>query len=380
VGGVIGAIALLVAVPITRPLVLAFGPPEFLMLTVLGLCFIGTLAGGSSTKGLLSGLLGLSLSLVGQDPNTGSIRYDFGMVYLWDGIKQIPALVGLFAVAEMIDLGIKGEGLVSPEMVEVKDSVWEGVKDVHRHWWLTLKSSLIAVYIGFLPGLGGSAAAFFTYGYAQRTSKHPETFGKGNVEGVIAPEAANNAKEGGALIPTIAFGVPGSTGMAILLGAFVVLGITPGPKMLNEHLPIVFAMAWTLAIANIVGALETLIFARPMARVTFVRGSLLISPILICAMLGSFSASNSMADLVVLFVFGVIGYFMKLYGYPKAPLVLAMILGRIAEVNFQISYTLFGPRFLLRPFTFLISLLVLWTLLSPLVKRLWKKRKEVMKA
>ena len=143
--------------------------------------------------------------------------------------------------------------------VEVKDSVWQGILDVHRHWWLTVKCSLIAVYIGFLPGLGGVASAFFTYGYAQRISKHPETFGKGNVEGVIAPEAANNAKEGGALIPTIGFGIPGSSGMAILLGAFLILGITPGPKMLERHLPVVFAMAWTVAIANIIGAGQTLL-------------------------------------------------------------------------------------------------------------------------
>lgn len=380
VGGVIGAVALMAAIPVMRPIVLSFGPPEFFMLTVLGICFIGSLGGESPIKGLLAGLLGLSLSLVGEDPSTGVVRFAFGSLYLWDGIKQVPVVIGLFAVAEMIALGIKGGSLVSGEMAEVKDSVWQGVVDVFRHWWLTVKCSVMAVIIGFLPGLGGEAAAFFTYGYAQRTSKSRETFGKGNVEGVIAPEAANNAKEGGALIPTVGFGVPGSSGMAILLGAFLILGLTPGPKMLREHLSLVFAMAWTLAIANVIGAVQTLVFAKPMARLTFLRGSLLIPLVLLFAVLGSFTTSNSMGDLMVTLVFGILGYFMKEYGYPKAPLVLGLVLGRIAEVNLHISYTLFGLGFLLRPITFVLLLLVLWSVIGPVISLLRRRRGEVAMA
>jgi TctA family transporter len=251
--------------------------------------------------------------------------------------------------------------------------------DVHRHIWLSIKSSLIGVYIGFLPGLGGQASAFFTYGYAQRTSKHPETFGQGNIEGVIAPEAANNAKEGGALITTVGFGVPGSSGMAILLGAFLILGVAPGPKMLNEHLPVVFAMAWILAIANVIGAVQTLIFAKQMARVTFIRGTVLIPLILLCGVLGSYTTSDSMGDLVVTFIFGLLGYYMKAYNYPRAPLVLGLILGRIAEINLHFSYAMFGMAFLTRPFTLLFLALVLWTIFSPLIKRL-RNRKKVIPA
>jgi TctA family transporter len=231
--------------------------------------------------------------------------------------------------------------------------------------------------MGALPGLGGVASSFFTYGYAQRTSKNPETFGKGNIEGVIAPESANNAKEGGALIHTVGFGIPGSAGMAILLSAFLILGITPGPKMLNQHLPLVFALAWTVAIANIIGAFQTMLFAKQMARLAFLRTSMLIPIILVFVALGSYTTSSSMGDLAVTLLFGILGYFMKVYGFPKAPLVLGLVLGRIAEGNFNLSYDLYGLRFLLRPLTLVILLLVIWSLLGPVVRKFREKQKEV---
>lgn len=375
VGGVIGALALVMVIPVIRVVVLSFGPPEFFMLTVLGISFIGSLEAKAPMKGLLAGLFGLSLSLFGEDPSTGVIRYGFGTLYLTEGLNQIPVVLGLFAVAEMIDLGVKGGELVK-EKVEVHDSVWKGVSDVHRHWWLTVKSSLIAVYMGALPGLGGVASAFFTYGYAQRTSKDPESFGKGNVEGVIAPEAANNAKEGGALICTVGFGIPGSSGMAILLGAFLILGITPGPKMLNNYLPVVFAMAWTVAIANVIGAAQTMLFAKSMARLAFMRSGMLIPLILVFVALGSYTTNNSMGDLVVTLVFGLVGYFMKVYGYSKAPLVLGLVLGRIAEGNFNLSYSLYRINFLYRPLTLIIALLVVWALIGPFFKQYRARRRE----
>ncbi len=375
VGGLVGACALLLVIPVIRVIVLSFGPPEFFMLTVLGISFIGSLGQKAPMKGLVAGLFGLAIALFGEDPNTGVIRFNFGSLYLYEGFRQITVVLGLFAVAEMIDLGVKGGQLVSGK-VDVKDSVWSGVKDVHRHLWLTVKSALIAVYMGALPGLGGVASSFFTYGYAQRVSKHPETFGKGNIEGVIAPESANNAKEGGALIHTVGFGIPGSAGMAILLGAFLILGITPGPKMLSQHLPVVFALAWTMAIANVIGAFLAMIFAKQMARLAFLRTSMLIPIILVFVALGSFTTSSSMGDLMVTLVFGFLGYFMKVYGFPKAPLVLGLVLGRIAEGNFNLSYDLYGLSFLLRPMTLIILLLVIWSLVGPAVKTYWAKRKE----
>ncbi len=376
VGGVIGALALLLVIPVIRVIVLSFGPPEFFMLTVLGISFIGALGQKSPLKGLIAGLFGLTLSLFGEDPNTGVIRYNFGSLYLYEGMRQIAVVLGLFAVAEMIDLGVRGGELVTGD-VEVKDSVWKGIADVHRHWWLTVKCSLIAVYMGALPGLGGVASSFFTYGYAQRISKSPQTFGKGNIEGVIAPEAANNAKEGGALIHTVGFGIPGSAGMALILGAFLILGVTPGPKMFSQHLPLVFAMAWTIAIANIIGAAQAMVFAKQMARLAFLRTSMLIPLILVFVSLGSFTASNSMGDLLVTLIFGILGYLMKVYGYPKAPLVLGLVLGRIAEGNFNLSYDLYGLNFLKRPMTFLILLLIIWSLFGPIVKKMVKREKEV---
>jgi putative tricarboxylic transport membrane protein len=377
VGGVIGALALLLVIPVMRIIVLSFGPPEFFMLTVLGISFIGSLGVKSPVKGLICGLFGLLLSLFGEDPSTGVIRYSFGSLYLYEGMRQIPVVLGIFAVAEMIHLGVNGADVIDAKYLEVKDSVWDGIRDVHRHWWLTVKSSLIAVWIGFLPGLGGVASSFFTYGFAQRISKHPETFGHGNVEGVIAPEAANNAKEGGALIPTIGFGVPGSSGMAIILGAFLILGVTPGPKMLNQHLPVVFAMGWTLAIANVIGAAVTLVFAQWMAKAASVRSGILVPIILVFIAMGSYTASNSIGDLLVTLIFGILGYFTKVYDYPKAPFVLGLVLGRIAEGNFNLSYDLYGLGFITRPITFVIFLMVVWALADPIIKHYRKKREEV---
>lgn len=379
VGGVIGALSLLLVIPVMRAIVLSFGPPEFFMLTVLGISFIASLEVKSPMKGLICGLFGLLLSLFGEDPSTGVIRFNFGTLYLYEGMRQIPVVLGVFAMAEMIHLGVKGTDLIEAKYLEVKDSVWEGVRDVHRHWWLTIKSSFIAVWLGFLPGLGGVASSFFTYGYAQRISKNPDTFGHGNVEGVIAPEAANNAKEGGALIPTIGFGVPGSSGMALILGAFLILGVTPGPKMLNQHLPTVFGMAWTVAIANVIGAAVTLVLAKWMAKAASIRTSILLPVIMVFIAMGSYTASNSMGDLVITLIFGVVGYFMKVYDYPKAPFVLGLVLGRIAEGNFNLSYDLYGFGFMTRPITFFIFLLVLWALIGPIIK-LHKEKREEAKA
>ena len=376
VGGVIGALALLLVIPVIRVIVLSFGPPEFFMLTVLGISFIGSLGQKSPLKGLIAGMFGLTISLFGEDPSTGVIRFNFGSLYLYEGMRQIAVVLGLFAVSEMIDLGVKGGQLVTGK-IEVKDSVWTGIADVHKHWWLTVKCSLIAVYMGALPGLGGVASSFFTYGYAQRISKSPKTFGKGNIEGVIAPEAANNAKEGGALIHTVGFGIPGSVGMALILGAFLILGVTPGPKMLSQHLPLVFALAWTIAIANVIGAAQAMLFAKQMAKLAFLRTSMLIPLILVFVSLGSFTASNSMGDLLVTLIFGILGYLMKVYGYPKAPLVLGLVLGRIAEGNFNLSYDLYGLKFMTRPMTLVILLLIIWSLLGPIVKKYMKREEGV---
>lgn len=375
VGGLIGVVALIAIIPIMRPLVLAFGPAEFFMLTLLGICFISSL-GGNMSKGLIMGILGLLLSLVGQDPISGETRFAFGLNYLWDGIKIIPTVIGLFAVTEMITLGIKGGTLAQTTYAskQVGRDIIEGCISVFKHWWLTLRSSVIGIFIGFLPGLGGEAASFFTYGQAVQTSKHPEKFGKGAIEGVIAPEAANNSKEGGCLIPTIGFGIPGSSAMAILLGAFLIQGIVPGRQMLNEHLDLVFSMAWTVAIANVIGCMILLPSCVHISRLIYLRGSLLIPIILMFAMLGSYTTANDINDLVFASLIGIAGYILiKVLDYPPAPLLLGLVLGQIAEKNLMIALKLYGGGLFLRPISLTLLLIIVFVLLLPVVKLFRKK-------
>lgn len=375
-GGIFGAIVMLALIPVVRPIVMAFGPPEFFMMVMVGIAAIAFLGGKSPAKGMAMGALGLLLSMVGQDPSTGVVRFGFGSLYLWDGINQIVVVIGIFAVGEMINMARQG-GSIADQMTDVKvtGGVMTGVFDVFRNWWLMLRCSVIGVIIGMVPGLGGEAAGFFAYGHAVQTSKTPDKFGTGMIEGLVAPESAHNSKEGGALIPTIAFGVPGSSGMAILLGAFLVLGITPGPKMLTEHLGLVFNMAWTVAVANIFGAVLGLATARHMAKLTYIRNSIIVPLVLLFGVLGGYEAHNNIMDVVVVMVFGVMGYYMSKHSYPKAPLILGLVLGRLAEVNLNMAYDLYGLGFLFRPITFVLFLIFLFTIFAPLVKSIIAMRK-----
>jgi TctA family transporter len=224
-----------------------------------------------------------------------------------------------------------------------------------------MRCGLIGVFIGALPGLGGAVSQWLAYGHAVQSSKDRSRFGKGAVEGVLGPGAANNAKEGGNLIPTVGFGIPGSAGMAILLGAFILVGLNPGPEMLAKHLDITFAMVWILVIANIITAGVSFLFLNQLARITFVRGSLLIPFLLMFVFLGAFTAHNNLADIVVAILFGLLGYFMVLFGWPRPPFVLGLVLGGIAENNLWISTTVYGASWLLHPAIVIIFLIILAT-------------------
>ena len=252
IGGVLGAIVLALSIPIVKPLILSFAEPEFFMLAVLGLTMVGALSGGSIYKGMASACLGLLLAMVGYSAFGGIPRYTFDQNYLLDGLPLVPLVLGLFALPEMIDLAARGKSI--SRVATAGSGMMDGVKDAWRHSWLGIRCTAIGVYVGMLPGLGGSIVDWVAYGHAVQSAKDKSGFGKGDIRGVIAPEAANNAMKGGALLPTIAFAIPGSASMAILLSAFLVQGLEPGPNMLTSRLDISFSLVWTLAIANVVGA------------------------------------------------------------------------------------------------------------------------------
>ena len=363
-GAIIGALALALSIPIMRPLVLLFGSPELFIIAIMGITFIGTLAGASLPKGLLAGGVGLMLAAIGVDPQTGALRYTFGSLYLWDRLDIIPVVVGLFAIPEIVDLAVRGTSISEVPKTKLV-GVMEGVKDTFRHFWLTMRCSLIGVYFGVLPVLGANVAQWIAYAHGVQGVKDA---GKGAVEGVLGPGAANNSTRGGDLIPTVAFGIPGSASMALLLGALLIVGLNPGPEMLKQHLDVTFAMVWVLIIANLIVAALCFLILNQLAALTFIRGALLIPFLLFFVFLGSFTANNSLNDLIVTLIFGAIGYFMVLYGWPRPPLILGLILGKIAENYLWISTAAYGAKWLLFPSVIILILITIVVVVYPTIK------------
>jgi TctA family transporter len=246
------------------------------------------------------------------------------------------------------------------------------VKDTFRHFWLTIRCSLIGTFIGIMPGMGGAVAQWMAYGHATQSARNAEErkgFGAGDVRGVLGPGAANNSKEGGSLIPTIAFGVPGSTAMAILLGGFFLLGLVPGPDMLTKHLPITFSMVWTIVLANVVTVLACFLFLDKLAKLTAVRSTVLIPVILVLVFIGSYTSNNHYGDIVVTLIFGTIGYLMVVGGWPRAPFVLGLVLGKIAENYLYISVARYEAAWLTRPVVLILFAIAVAVILYPLFQR-----------
>ena len=381
VGALIGAFALALAVPVVRPLVLTFGSPELFMLAIVGLAFIASLSshgGRGMLRGFLAGALGLFFATVGQDPQAGVPRFTLDTLYLWQGLDLVPVLVGIFAIPEIIELVARGTSIAGHLPAgRLSRGAFEGVKDTFRHFWLTIRCSLIGTFIGIMPGLGGSVAQWMAYGHAAqsaRTAEERKGFGAGDVRGVIGPGAANNSKEGGSLIPTIAFGVPGSTAMAILLGGFVLLGLVPGPDMLSKHLSVTYSMVWTIVIANVVTVLICFAFLDQLAKLTTVRAGILIPIILVLVFIGSYTSNNHYGDIVVTLVFGAIGYLMVLAGWPRAPFVLGLVLGKITENYLYISVARYEAAWLTRPVVLVLIAIAVVVIIYPLFQA---RRKSV---
>jgi putative tricarboxylic transport membrane protein len=361
-------------IPVLEPVVLAFSPAEFFLLALLGITFIAFLAGrGSIFKGLIVGLYGMMLSTVGMDPQTGTARFAGDYLFLWDGLSLVTAVLALFAVPEMITLGVKGGSIAAVSMETAKFSyrqLFDGVLEVPRHWWLALRTSIIGAVIGMIPGLGGSAAAWLCYGHAVQTSKTPERFGHGAVEGVIAPETASNAKEGGSLLPTLFFGIPGSSGMAVMMGAFLILGIQPGPKMLTDHLDLVWTLIWALVVGNIIAVSFLLFITRWVAVLTFVNGAMLVPFIIVLVALGAYVNEGRWENLVILVALSAIGYGLLRADWPRAPFVIGLVLGRIAEESLNKALQLWGMQFFLRPLSLVLIGLITLTIVYAVYQNL----------
>jgi TctA family transporter len=378
IGGIIGAFVLAVLIPVVEPIVLKFSPAEFFFLALLGIAFVAFVSGTAISKGIMVGLFGMMLAFIGQDPQTGIARYSEDFLFLWEGIDLITVVLAIFAVPEMIHLGVKGGAISAISKEEAQTSVraqFQGMMATFQHMWLVVRTSMIGVFIGILPGLGGSAATWICYGHAVQSCKKPSNFGRGDIRGVIAPETANNSKEGGSLLPTLFFGVPGSSGMAILLGAFLILGIQPGPMMITQQLDLVWILIWALVVSNILAVVIMLFATRPLVRLTFVRGGILIPFILVIVVFGTLMAKGQWENLIVLLTLSPLGYAFLRFDWPRPPFVIGVVLGQIAEESLHKAWALWRWDFFLRPLSVVLMSLILATIAFA-VYRGYKDKKE----
>ncbi len=359
-GGVFGAVALAVSLPIVQPLILAFGSPEIFALALLGLAMVGALSGGSMVKGLASAAMGLLLATVGTAQTVAEERYTFGTEFLVDNLPLIPVVLGIFAIPELMELATRNVSIARETGdAETRSRISDGVRDALRHGWLATRCAAIGTYVGMLPGLGAAIVDWVAYGHAVQSAKDKSRFGDGDIRGVIAPEAANNATKGGALIPAVAFAIPGSLGTAILLSALILQDIRPGPDMLSTDLHITFSMVWMIVIANLVAAGLLMVWSRQVARLAFVPGHVLVPGVIVFVLMGSWLGGQSTIEAwITCLLFGVVGYMMKAGGWARPPLILGLILGTIVENRFLLSMrTHDGVSWLANPIVIVVLVL-----------------------
>jgi TctA family transporter len=346
IGGLFGAVVLTLSVPIFRPLVLLFGSPEFLAMSILGISLVAVLGGGYPLRGIITAGLGMIFSLIGQDPILGVERWSFGIPYLQQRVSIIVVALGFFALAEIVDLAIKGTRISVNRSSAGK---WDGFRETLKHKKLVFSASGIGALVGFMPGLGAAVACWIAYAWALIISKPRSGFGKGDIRGVIAPEAADNASVGGALIPTIAFGIPGGTLMALMLSAFWMMGMKPGPELLTKNLHLVYLIIWTIALSNILGAALCFLFTDTVAKLATVRIEILAPIVIILIYGGGLITTMNIGDIIVVLIFCVMGWGMKQLDWPRPPLLLGFILGPLIERFYFASTMVFGYTWVTRP-------------------------------
>jgi putative tricarboxylic transport membrane protein len=385
VGGLIGTILLVLIAPQFLRIALRFGPPEFFALAILGMTSVASLAMGSLIKALIAGTFGLLLATVGLDPVSGAVRFTFGVQPLQGGIDFIPAIIGFFAVAEIFHAlyyGTGSGGYTKEDIKKIPRFAWPSWADLNWTKWTMLRSSLLGNFVGMLPGAGSTIAAFLGYGTEVQMSKNPEKFGKGEIKGVVAPEAANNSAAAGSMVPLLTLGIPGGAVTAIMLGVFILNGLRPGPLLFRDAPEITSSVFGALMVASVMVLVIGLLTVRLLLRLLTIPFEIFSTMVLVFAVVGTFAIFNRTIDLWVMLVCGVLGFFAKQYGFPISALVLGLVLGDIAEIGLVNGIGVTSGdwnEFFTRTYTMVTLGIALVLLLLPLFWA-FQRRREGMRA
>jgi len=373
-GGLFGACVLTLIVVIAKPIILFFGSSELFMLGILGISMVGVLSGDSFVKGFLACGIGLLLGTMGSAPATGEWRLTFGSYYLFDGLKVVTIGLAAFAIPEICDLLRKNKTIATKD--EPIGKGWlKGLMDTLREKWIVIRCAGIGTLVGILPGLGGSVVDWIAYGHVVQTSKDKSNFGKGDIRGVIAPESANNAKEGGGLVPTILFGIPGSGSMAVFLGGLTLLGIEPGPALIEEDLQFTYVMVWSLALANVIGAGMCFAISSKVAKITTIPYGVLAPFMIMIICFAAFQVTRSIYDLYILIILGAFCTLMKSYNWPRPALLIGFVLSDTLETYLYQAVQIYDWNFLTRTSVIIIFII---TLISIFLGMRTKKEKTVV--
>jgi TctA family transporter len=374
-GCLIGTFTLALAIPATRPLIYLMGSPELFVVMLWGLSMVAVLAGRRPIKGMIAAAFGLLLATVGQQAQSGVMRFVFDQPYLLDGISISIIALAMFGIPSALDLALTKLG-VEQQPVPLKGSLFDGVKDTLREWWLVVRCSFVGVWVGIVPGLGSQVVDWLAYGHAAQSCKGGrENFGKGDVRGVIAPESANDAKDGGDLITTLLMGFPQGVTTALFIVALLAWGFVPGPEMLKKNADLIFSIVWMQGVAGIFGTLVGFVLASQLAKLAEVRYTFMVPIMFIFILLGAFSVNRDPLDLVVVVGFGILGYFMRRSGYPRPAMILGLVLGDLMEKYLYRSVASYGFSWLARPAVIVILMLAALSLFFTLRGQM-RARKE----
>jgi len=371
IGGVLSVICLMMAAPLLARMAYHFTPPEYFALTLFGMSMLASIGEGSPLKNLISGTFGVFLALVGVDMLTSVERFTFGSHDLYDGIGFVPVMIGIFGISELI---VQASSLDKrKERVSMK-AVQLPTRDDYRQVWKTiLRSSGIGIFIGILPAEGATVASMIGYNEAKRWSKTPEQFGKGAIEGIAGSEAANNAATGGAMVPTLALGIPGSATAAVILAGLMVHGIRPGPSMFTEQANFAYTIFWSMMLVNLLFLVVGLTGAKIFARITLIPTQVLWPCVFMVSIVGAYALDQSMFDVWIVLISGIIGFFMRRYGFSVVPLAIGLILGEMLEQRLGQSMVMLDEKWWLmftRPLALLFFCLTIAALFGPV---LWTK-------